>query len=519
MSLNLENRIEAGQFEQYCFMVKTLTKFEVECSQDSDGELQVKYNYGNGHFKICRPLESDKTKKWRSARPKNQTKPEFFGFKQLPEKGELVVITGGEKDVMTFDGYFGIPAITLQNESAIMPSDLISLLKSRFRNVAICYDNDDTGKKFSKKWSEKYNLARIELPDDLVGKDIYDFVSSGRTKDELQGLIDLAIKTQQENKTSFTSKEILESSKSLDFIIEDFLPKSNLMGLIGGSDTGKSLLLLQFSICYILNKPFLGAQVNGGKKVIFFSFEDEINSLKKRLSKLLHGFTQTEKEIVGDRLIFELDPEGFEDKAANLIEANTDTGIIIIDPLTEILNGADMSNPSSVREQMHKLNKISLRHDLTVIFINHVTKSAEESGKLNKSNSIGSQAIESKSRVMLEMKKRLKGIGSPLIELGIVKGNDIDEKFKSSGGSICLKFNSETFWFEKIVGAGPSIPQTPKINWDSIFGENKKMKAKDIIQRLRKDYDFDEKKSRNIISEDLEAFRVQHGIYGRPTQQ
>lgn len=516
MSSNIQKEIEAGKFQEFCFAVETLLKYNVEAEADENGNPIINYNYGNGISKVYRPIRNGAENKCYFKNPQKAKIPKVFGMDQLPPEGELVVITGGEKDVMTFDGYYKIPAVTLQSENAPMPPELISELKSRYKTVAICYDNDDTGRKNSKKHSEKFGLARIELPEDLEGKDIYDFTSSGRNKEELQKLIDLALKTQQENKTSFTGKEILESQRTYEFIIEGILPKSNLVGLIGGSDTGKSLLSLQFAICYILNKPFLGSPVNGGKNVIFFSFEDDFASIKNRLSKLLTEFSESERDSVANKIHFELDPEGIEQKIENLLELYPDTGVIIIDPLTEILNGTDMNNPASVREQMQLLKKVSLKYDLTVIFINHITKNAEEGGKLSKSNSIGSQAIEAKSRVMFEMKKRLKGSLIPSIELGVVKGNDINEKFKTSGCRFCLNFDSDSFWF-KLDETGPSVSPTPNIKWDLIFGENKKMKAKEIVHGLKTLHDYDEKKSRVLIAELLEAHRIQHGIYGNPT--
>lgn len=516
MSLELKKRIEAGHYKEYCFMIETLTKYEVECTMDANGALEIQYNYGNGHYKICRPLELDKKRKWRRVSTNSKSKPHYFGFKQLPQKGKIVIITGGEKDVMAFDR-FNLPAISLNSESASIPPELLNSLKSRFTIVAICYDIDEPGIRHSKNLSKKFGLPRIELPEDLDGKDIYDFMASGRTKEELLQLISLAIKTQQENKTSFTGKEVLESKKTNEFIIEGILPKSNLIGLIGGSDTGKSLLLLQFGISYILSKPILGFEVKGGKKVLFCSFEDDTNSIKNRLERLLKGFSEKEKELVAQNIFFELDPEGIEEKIENQMDQHPEIGIIIIDPLTEVLNGADMNNASSIREQMQVLKKVSTKYDLTVIFINHVTKSSEESGKLNKANSIGSQAIEAKSRVMFEMKKRLKGSALPIIELGIVKGNDIDERFKSSGSSLSLKLDTDSFWFEKADVSGPSAPQKIEISWDLIFGENKKMKAHEIIQRLEEEFGLDDKKSRKIISEQLEDFRIQHGVYGKPS--
>lgn len=514
MSVTITQEIEAGKFQKFHFRVETLLKYNVEAEADENGLPIIKYNYGNGIYKVYRPVRNGEENKCYFINPKKAKIPKFFGIDQLPPEGDLVVITGGEKDTMTFESYFNIPAVTLQNENAPMPQELISLLKRRFKTVAICYDRDDTGRKNSKIHSEKFGLARIELPEDLDGKDIYDFMASGRTKEELHQLISLAIKTQQENKTSFTGKEIMESQANFDFIIEDILPKSNLVGLIGGSDTGKSLLLLQFSISYILNKSFLDGCVKGGKKVLFFSFEDDSNSIKKRLSKLLSNFPEGERETVFRKIFFELDPDRVEQKIENFMELNPDTGLIIIDPLTEILTGTDMNNPASVREQMQLLKRVSMKYDLAVIFINHVTKSSEESKALHKSNSIGSQAIESKSRVMFEMKKHQKVIPA-VTELGIVKGNDIDAKFKSPEFKLHLKQDPETLWFsttEPEIPVNSSIP----IDWMKVFGESPSMRTNEILTKASNEFSMTMKQVEKLIGSELSHFRIEKGLYANP---
>ncbi|TDQ15208.1 AAA domain-containing protein [Algoriphagus boseongensis] len=509
MSTDLRKQVSEGQFNEFYVAIETLIKFNIECTRDGNDELIIRYHFGNGNYKECRPRSADKWKTVNRSKEKNPP----FGYHQLPPKGKLVVITGGEKDVLAFD-MFGIPAISMQSETVNIPLSLITELRQRFDKILICYDIDETGVKFSKKWEKYYGLPRIELPDDLDGKDIYDFKASGRTKEELHQLIKLAIKTQQENKTSFTGKEIMESKASFDFIIKDILPKSNLVGLIGGSDTGKSLLLLQFSISYILNKSFLDGPVKGGKKVLFFSFEDDSNSIKKRLSKLVANFPEGEKEMVFSKIFFELDPDRIEQKIENFMELNPDTGIIIIDPLTEILAGTDMNNPASVREQMQLLKKVSMKYDLAVIFINHVTKSSEDSKALSKANSIGSQAIESKSRVMFEMKKHTKSYPA-FIELGIVKGNDIDAKFKSPEFTLFLKQDPETLWFSKAELVSP-VNKSTTIDWMKVFGDNQLMRTNEILQKASTEYSMTWKQVEKLISSDLGQYRVEKGLYANP---
>lgn len=525
MIIDIKKEVAEGQYKEYHIAIETLIKFEVQCIKDDKDEIIIRYPLGNGNYKECRP-RSSASNKWRTLKL-NKTPNLPFGYNQLPQKGCMVVITGGEKDVLAFD-MLGIPAVCMQSETANIPLDLIDELKKRFSNVMICYDLDETGIKFSQKWEKLYGLPRIVLPEDLDGKDIYDFMTSGRTRIELMELFNFAIMNQKKNKvnqkmdkTYFTGKEVLELKNTKEYIIEGILPKSTLAGLIGGSDTGKSLFLLQFAISYILNKQFLGFDINGGKKVLYFTFEDDPYSLNNRLRKLLNNVSLEERKKVCENLFFECDPEGMEQKIHSHLENHPDTGVIIIDPLAEVLNGTDINSPSSVRESMHYLKIVATQYDLASLFIHHVSKTSEDSRQLNKSNSLGSQAIEAKSRLMIEMKKKSNALNS-FIEIGIVKGNDVEERYKAPKKSLNLELNQSTLWYNIMESQRPLFDETKKkeIDWKNIFGQNPELKTKEILAALdRQEQDLTQRQKENLISEQLSVFRTSRGIYNNPFLQ
>lgn len=124
--------------------------------------------------------------------------PYVFGFRQLPESGEYIIITGGEKDVMSLAAR-NFPAVAYNSESARIPESEIVKLYSRFKHIIIMYDCDETGKKESltrvQEYVDKYAVARLVLP--LSGtkqeKDISDFFKLGHTVSELQELITATI--------------------------------------------------------------------------------------------------------------------------------------------------------------------------------------------------------------------------------------------------------------------------------------------------------------------------------------
>ena len=126
---------------------------------------------------------------------------DLFGYAQLPSRGECVLLTGGEKDVLSLASH-GFPAFCLNSETAHLPQTLLQGLSDRFDMVGILYDMDETGicqsQQIVETNPEVPNLFRIDLP--LSGskseKDVSDFFSQGGTATALQDIIMQTIKQQ-----------------------------------------------------------------------------------------------------------------------------------------------------------------------------------------------------------------------------------------------------------------------------------------------------------------------------------
>lgn len=125
----------------------------------------------------------------------------LFGYDQLPQKGEFVLLTGGEKDVLSLASH-GFSAFCLNSETAYLSQTLLQGLSDRFDAVGVLYDMDETGIRQSQKIIEDNpdipNLFRVDLP--LSGskseKDVSDFFSQGGTATALQDIIMQTIKQQ-----------------------------------------------------------------------------------------------------------------------------------------------------------------------------------------------------------------------------------------------------------------------------------------------------------------------------------
>lgn len=97
------------------------------------------------------------------------------GFKQLPKKGKLLVITKSMKDVMCLSS-FGIPAIAPNSEHLFISDSVLSELKSRFSLIIVLYDNDLAGLENMQKIKKEHpELIYTWIPRRFEAKDISDF--------------------------------------------------------------------------------------------------------------------------------------------------------------------------------------------------------------------------------------------------------------------------------------------------------------------------------------------------------
>jgi hypothetical protein len=98
------------------------------------------------------------------------------GVKQLPQSGEILVITKSLKDVMVLHE-LGIPAVAPQAESVIINSRQFNALKKRFKTIIFNGDWDGAGQRFMGESRRRYpSICLSFINKKKFGKDISDFV-------------------------------------------------------------------------------------------------------------------------------------------------------------------------------------------------------------------------------------------------------------------------------------------------------------------------------------------------------
>jgi hypothetical protein len=181
------SKIDLDYWMQFGIKLNTLKLFEVDPIEYFFENDYVYWKYEDinpmyvykvyDKMKIYRPLSIDKKNKWRG----NLTKNYVFGYKQLPESGDVLIITKSLKDVMCLYE-LGYSAIAPPNEGVLLPVKCINDVKKRFKKIVFLYDNDYAGIKAATNAEEKFDIKHIIIPEIYKSKDITDFyMSQGKT--------------------------------------------------------------------------------------------------------------------------------------------------------------------------------------------------------------------------------------------------------------------------------------------------------------------------------------------------
>jgi len=301
-------------WKQYGINEKTLSRYNVlslerfeSISKDdkmfyflsSEHEPMFCYS-GKHHIKIYRP-KSD----IRFLHAGNIPDVYCFGLELLPAKGDLLFITGGEKDVLSLVAH-GFNAISFNSETSNIPQDIIQKLSYRFKHIILLFDVDKTGLSSSEKQIQQlvpFGVKRLLLP--LSGskeeKDISDFFRIGNTANDLMKLfIDYLDTLYNETMSALKSCEVDFNNpppiaKMIISVNEVPLgTQGNLLCITGGEGTGKSNYVAAIIAGAIRkqssNIDLLGLTIDENSKekaVLFYDTEQSEVQLYKNINNLL----------------------------------------------------------------------------------------------------------------------------------------------------------------------------------------------------------------------------------------
>lgn len=263
---------------------------------------------GTNHIKIYRP-HSSKLRFLYGGRIPN---PYCFGMEQLPTKGDILFITGGEKDVLSLSAH-GFHAICLNSETALIPEQIVESLSLRFRHIILLFDADETGVRESNRQCERlsdYKVLQLTLPlsGTKIEKDISDYFALGHSADDFRALLSkMFAEIYGQTMMMLRSCEIdydnpPDASKAVVSVNDVPLgSQDNLFCITGGEGTGKSnyisaILSGALTAQALESTQTLGLEIAANPKglaVLHYDTEQSEAQLHKNLGKTLRRASLT----------------------------------------------------------------------------------------------------------------------------------------------------------------------------------------------------------------------------------
>lgn len=411
---------ELKYWNEYGINKETLNQFKVSSVKSYSGKNKEEKDYtftstnenpvfayevSDNCHKIYKPLD-----KFRFQWIGNKPSEYVFGLTQLPEKGDYVLITGGEKDVLSLVSH-GFPAICFNSENTAPPASIIEEVKKRFQKVIVLYDADKAGKEGASKIAEAFQLEKISLPDEMItkgwGKDISDYFRIQHNEFEidiqLSELFNLneAIeeKISLKNDPLFTrikdlmfdaAREVIKPEPIISIEGNTISTAGNLTVFKGASKSGKSGILsgiIGGAISIpgnIIDTCGIEVKNSSGKLVLHVDTEQSqydyfkcVRNVLKRSERedqprhfksvLVREFSLQEKLKAVEML---LDIYGKECGGVHLI---------IIDGIADFVSS--VNDEQECNRVVHYFEKLAIKYSCPVITVIHLNPSSESKGR------------------------------------------------------------------------------------------------------------------------------------------
>ena len=313
----------------------------------------------------------------------------IFGYDQLPESGFQLIITGGEKDVLTLSS-LGYNAISLNSETSSLSQRIADELITRFKEIVVLYDIDETGLKSSEKLCKAFGFRQAILPDTILaknGKDISDFIKLGHSPENLSEVFSKSVIFEKQKVPSLlivqSANKWIEDSQNLPIprmLFDCFWFEGEICILFADTNLGKSILAVQIGDSITKGKSIFPFGFEATKQpVLYFDFELSQKQFEGRYSDNYesHYFFDPNfyrAEIDPDSNI----PSQFKDFESFLIydieQKIIELGvrILIIDNITYLR--ADNEKARNALPLMQELKIMKKKHNLSILVLAHTPK-------------------------------------------------------------------------------------------------------------------------------------------------
>ena len=224
--------------------------------------------------------------------------------------------------------------------------------------------------------------------------------------------------------------------ESIPCLVEPFLQKVGLACIAGSSDTGKSSFLRYLCMCLVAGRQdFLGFPIHAEhKRAVYISTEDDETAIAFLLNRQNRDMCMNTSSFNGLRFIFDTE-NLLQVLDGSLTKAPAD--IVCIDAFTD-LYGRSMNESNQIRAFLNDYAQLSQRHQCLVLFLHHCGKRTEELAP-SKHNLLGSQALEAKMRLVIELRNDI--TDPSMRHLCVVKGNYLPMSAKNESYQLCFTEN------------------------------------------------------------------------------
>ena len=235
------------------------------------------------------------------------------------------------------------------------------------------------------------------------------------------------------SKSISTTDLLNRNIESIPCLVEPFLHKFGLAAIVGSSDAGKSAFLRFMCMSIASNQShLLGFPINAKHhRAIYVSTEDDETSISFLLHKQNKTLNLDPESFSG--LSFVFDTDGVLQTLDEILTVSP-ADIVCVDAFTD-LYGKSLNEANQVRTFLNDYSQLAGKHQCLIMFLHHTGKRTDDL-EPNKHNVIGSQAFESKSRLIMEL--RSDNLVEEIKHLCIVKGNYLPATFKEE--SYVLQF-------------------------------------------------------------------------------
>lgn len=151
---------------------------------------QIAFDFNvEGRHKLYVPKQAGIDKKYFI---KTQKRNDTFGSRKRKEKYEFLLLCEGEKDVLVAISN-GIPARCLQSANTELTGEIMKGLKTIAKEVIVCYDNDEPGRRGANRICERWELPNLKLEDSQEGEDLADYCQRHQGLDRIKRNIEESI--------------------------------------------------------------------------------------------------------------------------------------------------------------------------------------------------------------------------------------------------------------------------------------------------------------------------------------